>query len=107
MHLAVFSDAGSETGHGLGQKTMPESKAYAAVMAVHTLWLAARAHEIGLCWVSILDPARIKNILDVPPTWDFIAYLCIGYPKQDAAEPELKRRGWEDTDPAAHKLLKR
>lgn len=107
VHLAVFSDQGSETGHGLGQKTMPESKAYAAVMAVHTLWLAARAQGIGMGWVSILDPDRIKDILGVPEAWQFIAYLCVGYPKADAVEPELKRRGWEDTDPAAHKLLKR
>ncbi len=107
VHLAVFSDAESETGHGLGQKTMPESRAYAAVMAIHTLWLAARAREIGLGWVSILDPAAIKTILGVPGSWDFIAYLCLGYPEQNSDQPELKRRGWEDIDPAAHKLLKR
>lgn len=107
VHLAVFSDSESETGHGLGQKTMPESRAYAAVMAIHTLWLAARAREIGMGWVSILDPAAIRKILDVPESWDFIAYLCLGYPEQDSDQPELKRRGWEDTDPAAHKLLKR
>lgn len=107
VHLAVFSDRESETGHGLGQKTMPESKAYAAVMAIHTLWLAARAREIGMGWVSILDPAGIKKILGVPDSWDFIAYLCIGYPQADSDQPELKRRGWEDADPAAHKLLKR
>ena len=107
VHLAVFSDSESETGHGLGQKTMPESKAYAVVMAIHTLWLAARAREIGMGWVSILDPAEIKRILGVPESWDFIAYLCIGYPQADSDQPELKRRGWEDIDPAAHKLLKR
>lgn len=107
VHLAVFSDPESETGHGLGQKTMPESRAYAAVMAVHTLWLAARAREIGMGWVSILDPAEIKRIVDVPGSWDFIAYLCLGYPERESAEPELKRRGWEETDARAHKLIKR
>jgi 5,6-dimethylbenzimidazole synthase len=107
VHLAVFADAASETGHGLGQKTMPESKSYAAVMAIHTLWLAARARDIGLGWVSILDPAGIKKILDVPEEWVFIGYLCLGYPEEPADEPELKRRGWEATDPAAHKLIRR
>ena len=107
VHLAVFSDQESETGHGLGQKTMPESRAFAAVMAIYTLWLAARAQGIGMGWVSILDPERIKELLRVPDAWQFVAYLCVGYPKEIAEEPELKRRGWEDTDPAAHKLLKR
>jgi hypothetical protein len=31
-------------------------------------------------WVSILDPARVLAILDVPQHWIFIGYLCVGYP---------------------------
>ena len=37
-------------------------------MAVHTLWLAARAAGLGLGWVSILDPAPAAAALDVPPS---------------------------------------
>ena len=43
IHLAVFVDHGTSAGHGLGRQTMPETLAYSAVVAVHTLWLAARA----------------------------------------------------------------
>ncbi|WP_204308815.1 nitroreductase family protein, partial [Citrobacter freundii] len=70
-------------GHGLGRRTMPETTAYSVVMAVHTLWLAARAEGIGLGWVSILEPARVFAMLDVPATWQFIGYLCLGYPAED------------------------
>ncbi len=66
VHLAVFSDPGTAQGHGLGRLTMPETVAYSAVMAVHTLWLAARAEGIGMGWVSILDPAAVTAALDVP-----------------------------------------
>jgi nitroreductase len=42
---------------------------YSVVTAVHTMWLAARAEGIGFGWVSILDPSRMAEILDVPPDW--------------------------------------
>lgn len=74
---------------------MPETAAYSAVMAVHTLWLAARAEGLGLGWVSILDPAMVTKVLTVPDAWTFIGYLCLGYPQADAEVPELQRAGWE------------
>ena len=74
---------------------MPETIDYSVVMAIHTLWLAARAEGIGVGWVSILDPARIAAILQTPPSWRFIAYLCIGYPAEENDTPALERDGWE------------
>ena len=107
VHLAVFADNATGTGHGLGQKTMPETLAYSAVMAIHTFWLAARARGIGLGWVSILDPDAVKAALDVPQTWAFIAYLCVGLPGRESDEPELLQRGWEQADETARRLLRR
>jgi 5,6-dimethylbenzimidazole synthase len=74
---------------------MPETTAYSAVMAVHTLWLAARAVNLGLGWVSILDPDVLTIALDVPTDWAFIGYFCIGYPQTEEEMPELERLGWE------------
>jgi 5,6-dimethylbenzimidazole synthase len=48
VHLALFADRGTAQGHGLGRRTMPEMAEYSAVMAVHTLWLVARAEGLGL-----------------------------------------------------------
>jgi 5,6-dimethylbenzimidazole synthase len=58
-------------------------------------WLAARAHGLGLGWVSILDPDQLCRDLDVSPDWRLVAYLCIGYPEQEDDTPELQRKGWE------------
>ncbi len=71
-HLAVFTQADPAQGHGLGRKTMPETTAYSTVMAIHTLWLAARAVGIGLGWVSIIDPVAVTQALDVPADWSLI-----------------------------------
>lgn len=93
--FAVFADRTTAQGHGLGRRTMPATIEYSAVMAIHTLWLAARAEGVGLGWVSILEPTVVASALDVPPTWTFIGYFCLGYPVEDEAVPALEREGWE------------
>src|ERR1051325_3007733 len=97
VQLAIFLSEKTHHGRGLGRITMPETLEYSAVLAVHSLWLAARAYGLGLGWVSILDPVEVNRGLNVPVDWKLIAYLCIGYPKEDNSSPELLRRGWEAT----------
>jgi 5,6-dimethylbenzimidazole synthase len=98
--LAVFADRATAQGHGLGRHTMPEMIEYSAVTAVHTIWLAARSQGIGVGWVSILEPAAVAAILDVPADWKFIAYLCLGFPQAEDDLPDLARKGWEQRQPS-------
>jgi 5,6-dimethylbenzimidazole synthase len=107
VHLAVFADRETSQGHGLGRMTMAEMIEYSVVAAVHTLWLAARAEGIGLGWVSILDPAAITTILDVPAHWKFIGYFCLGYPTAEDPAPELERADWERRHPPSTFLTRR
>lgn len=105
--LAVFSDDQPAAGHGLGIATMPEMLRYSTVMAIHGLWLAARARGIGLGWVSILDPRHVTRMLDVPASWSLIAVLCMGYPQEVSAVPELERRGWQRREPWTDRIFER
>jgi len=93
--LAVFAELDPEQGGGLGRRSMPEMVQYSTVCAVHTLWLAARAAGVGLGWVSILDPEQVARDLEVPENWCLVAYLCLGWPEETHADPELQRHGWE------------
>jgi len=96
-HLAVFVEPFPQRGGGLGRSTMPESVTYSVVAAIQNLWLAAKAEGVGVGWVSILRPERVKTILNVPNTWQLIAYLCIGWPQiEDDEVPELEKVGWEE-----------
>jgi 5,6-dimethylbenzimidazole synthase len=95
VHLVVCADEATAQGHGLGRQTMPETIRYSVVAAIQTLWLAARAEGLGLGWVSILDPQEVRSILDLPPNWSFIAYLCLGWPEEEHDDPELERHGWQ------------
>jgi 5,6-dimethylbenzimidazole synthase len=93
--FAVFTDHTTTVGRGLGRRTMPETSDYSAVAAISMMWLAARAEDIGMGWISILDPARMNKILDVPASWRFIGYFCVGYPQAESDRPELEAAGWE------------
>ncbi|AKS44738.1 cob(II)yrinic acid a,c-diamide reductase [Octadecabacter temperatus] len=96
VHLAVWTDNDPQEGAGLGRQTMPEMLAYSTVTAIHTLWLAARAENIGVGWVSILDPVTAKTAFDVPDSWQLTAYLCVGYPAETSDTPLLHRNGWQE-----------
>lgn len=107
FHLAVFVDEGTTTGHGLGRRTMPETLHYSAVNAVFAFWLAARAYGLGVGWVSILDPAHVSQILEVPNDWSLVAYLCVGYPQEEHLDPELERYGWQTRIDRGRLVLRR
>ena len=95
VHLAVFCDEQTAQGSGLGAATMPEMRRYSVVCAVMQMWLSARALGLGMGWVSILDPARVVDDLNVSADWSLIAYLCIGWPLEEHLDCELERAGWE------------
>lgn len=86
---------------------MPEARRYSVVAAICNMWLAARAAGLGLGWVSILDPERLRRDLDVPEGWTMVAYLCIGRPEEVHDDPELERAGWERRETAAPSLIDR
>ena len=105
--FAVFADRATLVGHGLGRRTMPEMAEYSAVTAISMMWLAARAEDLGMGWISILDPGRMNGILEVPQSWRFIGYFCLGYPQTESDRPELESSGWERRQSANACVLRR
>ena len=105
--LAVFTDESTAQGHGLGRQTMPETLRYSTVTAVHTLWLVARSHGLGVGWVSIIEPQAVQAALDVPADWSFTALLCLGWPVEEQLDPELERAGWQARAPEPPLLIRR
>jgi 5,6-dimethylbenzimidazole synthase len=78
----------------LGRTCQPDMDLYSTVCAVQNLWLAARAEGVGVGWVSIIHADELANILGLPPHVIPVAYLCLGYPVDFPAEPELQTAGW-------------
>lgn len=79
----------------LGQTSMKEAGVYSVVCAIQNMWLMARALNVGLGWVSILDPNKVKQILNAPEDRQLIGYLCLGYVDLFYENPELERLKWE------------
>jgi 5,6-dimethylbenzimidazole synthase len=99
LNICVTCDEASLRGHGLGRQTMPETSTFSAVCAVQNLWLAARAENIGVGWVSILDPDRLRAELRIPEHLAIVAYLCVGPVSEFPSQPELETSGWERRRP--------
>ncbi|AXS41459.1 5,6-dimethylbenzimidazole synthase [Breoghania sp. L-A4] len=107
VHLAVFCDETTEQGAGLGRQSMPEMLRYSTVGAIQTLWLAARAYGLGVGWVSILEPREVSRALDAPASWTLVAYLCLGWPREEHIDPELERHGWQARTPSQARFVTR
>lgn len=99
VHLAVFTETEPDAGRGLGRRTLPETLMQSTAMAIHTLWLAARAENLGLGMVSILDPKAVEALFAIPPSWRFSAYLCLGWPAFTDDTPLLHRAHWQENQP--------
>ena len=64
----------------LGKTHQPEMDLYSTVCAVQNLQLAARAENIGVGWVSIMDKQQLKALLlKIPERIEVVAYLCVGH----------------------------
>lgn len=100
LHLAVFTDLDPAAGHGLGRRTMPETLAQSTVIAIHGLWLAARSMNLGVGWVSILNPEVVARLVGADEGWRLTAYLCVGRPSEFHETPELERVGWQESESA-------
>ncbi|MDZ5449579.1 5,6-dimethylbenzimidazole synthase [Labrys sp. ZIDIC5] len=72
---------------------------YSTVCAVQNIWLAARAEGVGVGWVSIVDPMRLREALGIPERVVPVAYLCLGYVHEAYARPELEVKGWRQRLP--------
>lgn len=93
LNIAIFYSQAQKPV--LGQTSMPEVGLYSVVCAIQNMWLMARALNIGMGWVSIIDPEKVKHILKAPEQNKLVGYFCLGYTSQFLKQPELEMLKWE------------
>ncbi len=92
--LCVTCDRGRTGPVVIGRTHQPEMDLYSAVCAIQNLWLAARAENLGVGWVSIIRYDNLRKALGIPDHIQPIAYLCIGHVSHFFEKPELETAGW-------------
>ena len=78
-----------------GRRTMPQMDLASAACAIQNFWLAARAEGIGVGWVSLFNPERLRELCKMPPGSTPIAILCVGHVEAFYPAPMLEMEGWD------------
>lgn len=95
-----------DDGTVFGRRTMPQQMALCSVAcAIENLWLAARAENLGMGWVSLFDPARLAQLLGCPAGAQPIALLCLGPVREFYARPMLEQLNWRRGRPLSELLM--
>ena len=88
--LFVVALGDGRQAHIFGRRTLPQMDLASVSCAIQNLWLAARAEGLGMGWVSIFEPRRLAQLLDIPDDAEPVAILCLGpvpgFPDRPALE---------------------
>ena len=93
--LLVVSLMPERDRYVFGRRTLPEMDLASVACGIQNLWLAARAEGLGLGWVSLFDPDRLRALLNIPPGGHPVAILCLGHVDTFYDRPMLEQEGWD------------
>ncbi|MCV7178584.1 5,6-dimethylbenzimidazole synthase [Mycolicibacterium sphagni] len=99
--LLVVALGDGRDGHVFGRRTMPHMDLASVSCAIQNLWLAARAEGLGMGWVSIFDPQRLSDLLEMPAGAEPVAVLCLGPVPDFPDRPALEIDEWTFGRPLA------
>ncbi|GAB3066793.1 hypothetical protein GCM10027053_32950 [Intrasporangium mesophilum] len=92
--LVVACDRRTPAAGVLGRATFPDTDLWSCAAAIENMWLSARAHGLGLGWVTLFEPSELADLLGLPDGVETLGWLCLGWPDERPPEPGLERAGW-------------
>src|SRR5271155_635175 len=92
--LLVAALAPGREKHVFGRRTMPEMDLASVACAIQNLWLAARAENVGMGWVSLFDPEELRRLMRMPEGSRPVAILCLGRGAALFPRPMLEDTDW-------------
>ncbi len=93
--------------HVFGRRTMPHMDLASVACAIENLWLAARAENLGMGWVSMFDPAALSALLGLAEGSEPVAVLCLGPVERFYDRPMLVEERWARARPLDELLEQR
>ena len=94
LGVVVACDRRTPAAGVLGRATFPDTDLWSCACAIQNMWLTARAHGLGLGWVTLCEPAELAELLHLPDGVVTLGWLCLGWPDERPPEPGLERAGW-------------
>jgi 5,6-dimethylbenzimidazole synthase len=90
--IAALSDG--REAHIFGRRTLPEMDLASVACAIQNMWLAARAENVGMGWVSLFDPELLRQLIRMPEGSRPVAVLCLGHVREFYSRPMLEELNW-------------
>jgi nicotinate-nucleotide--dimethylbenzimidazole phosphoribosyltransferase len=92
--VVICCDRRARPAGVLGRATFPDTDLWSCACAIENIWLTARAHGLGLGWVTLFEPAELAMLLGLPEGVVTLGWLCLGWPDERPPAPGLERHGW-------------
>lgn len=97
--VVVACDRRVPAGGVLGRATYPDADLWSCATAVENMWLTARAHGLGMGWVTLFEPDELADLLALPDGVVTLGWLCLGWPDERPPSPGLERAAWSRRAP--------
>lgn len=90
----------------LGRATFPDADLWSCATAIENMWLTARAHGLGMGWVTLFDPDELADLLGLPEGVVTLGWLCLGWPDERPPSPGLERAAWSKKTPLEQVVIR-
>lgn len=105
LGLVVACDRRTPASGVLGRNTFTDADLWSCAAAIENMWLTARAHGLGMGWVTLFRPDELCALLGLPEGVETLGWLCLGWPDERPPSPGLERRGWSKRLPLDDVIL--
>ena len=103
--IVVACDRRTPATGVLGRATFPDADLWSCATAIENMWLTARAHGLGMGWVTLFDPDELADLLGLPEGVVTLGWLCLGWPDERPPSPGLERAAWSKKTPLEQVVL--
>lgn len=103
--IVVACDRRTSARGVLGRATFPDADLWSSACAIENMWLTARAHGLGLGWVTLFDPSELASLLELPSGVETLGWLCLGWPDERPPDPGLERAAWSRRVPLSEVVM--
>ncbi|MEL4357955.1 MULTISPECIES: 5,6-dimethylbenzimidazole synthase [unclassified Luteococcus] len=106
LGLVVACDRRTPAVGVLGRATFTDADMWSCAAAIENIWLTARAHGLGMGWVTLFQPEELAALLGLPEGVETLGWLCLGWPDERPPSPGLERLAWSKKLPVDDVLLR-